>query len=306
MSLFAKASTRPLLVAAGLDPEVAILRANRFPDEDMAVRRAVDAISKRVRAAHGADVHWGDWPAEPGTIAALQAALPDNAGDRRGHDIAWALIHYGLRDAATFAALHPWDRLMFEWQAKGLDEAGVSAVLQDAGFAPLAPPPAGKGLDPWIRDPVRGMGCGWSLVGSIFEAQLHVAALYSNCEPPRHARLLQDLARHASPPVELEASEHGLEGEHDYHVDYAIDGERHGFDCTGWHEWPDTARVLDEFDAAMARLGRPERVFHFATPREEDAGWGFFVVHDGARFAACNRVLGLPLEPRVAGLAGPR
>lgn len=305
MSLFAKASTRPLLVAAGLDPEVAILFRNR-PDEDMATWRAVKAIGDRVRATHGTDVHWGDWPAEPAAIAALQAALADHAGHRRRHDFAWALVHYGLRDAATFAALHPWDRVMFDWQERGLDADRVIELTRAAGFEPLAGSTSRACVDGWIRDPVRAMGCAQSLVGSLFEPCLTGMMLALNCEPPGHAGALRDLARLASPPVDVAASEDCADDEDEYVVDYTVDGEASSFRCTLRDGRPDTHGLLDAFDALMARLGRAERAFEFALPRQDDGACATFVVQDGARFAACNRVLGLPLEPRTAGLAGPR
>ena len=306
MTLFAKPSTRPLLLAAGLDPEVAILRV-RWPDENLGIWRAVKAIGDRVRAAHGTDVHWGGWPAEPATIAALQAALADHSGERPGQHIAWALIHFGLRDAATFAAAHPWDRLMFEWQARGLDADRVIALTQAAGFEPLASSRARAGVDAWIDDPVRAMGCALSLVGSLFEPCLTGMMLELNCEPPGHDELLRNLAKLASPPLHLEAAEAGNDDDEDeWRVDYEAGGERSSFACVMRDGHPDAGAVLDEFDALMARQGRGERAFQFAMPREDNGPWAVFVVQDGTRFAQCNRVLGLPLEPRGPGPGGPR
>lgn len=288
----------------------------------------VTGVGNDICTAHGSDACNGAWPVDAAMVAAMRAVLPEFADHDGGQALAYALMRCGERDAEVIAALHPWDRLAFDWREHGLDGAAVDARVQAAGFDALAPAQRAA-IDGWLADPAAVRDAS-SDVPQLLGDRMVFGALRSNDYTPAHDELFAAFVGALRPPIDLSGVrqrqddgprwvDHGevptlrsdgqlgtplpVIGPRDgarWIIEYELDGAPRSFEAAmAGGTWMDVDAVLAHVDALMAELGRPERAARFAVGRGASTEWGFFALHDAARFDALARELGWPLVDRA-------
>ena len=327
MEITPSPATQALLRLAGFDTE--------FPYVDRAglgarVSDVATAVGNAIHAAHGREVYLGAWPVDAAMVAAMRAVLPEFLDHYAGASLAHALVRFGERDAAVIAALHPWDRLGFDWRERGLSGADVDARIQAAGFDALNAEQRAT-VDGWVADPLTAMGQACNEVPQLLGERIVYGTLRSDDYTPAHDELFTALVGALRPPIDVNAvfqrEDDGprwvSEGESvlmradgqvgtttlpvlgprdgaRWIVEYELDGAARSFEAAmAGGTWMDVPAVLAHVDALMRELGRPERVAQFAFSRDSGPEWGFFALHDAATFAALARDLRWPLvDPR--------
>ena len=132
-----KPGTRPLLRLAGLEADRPFVSRD---DENHAIWTAASVLLMRCHLHPDPEARREDGgPADNQVLAGLRAALPEHFGDEAAGYIAWALVYYGCRQKPTLASLHPWERLMFEWQERRGSAPRIALMLRQASLDATLP-----------------------------------------------------------------------------------------------------------------------------------------------------------------------
>jgi len=150
-----KPGTRPLLRLAGLDAERAFVSRD---DENHAIWTVASVLLMRFHLHPDAEARRESGINDAQVVAALRAALPEHFGDEAGGYIAWALVYYGCRQKPTLASLHPWERLMFEWQERKGSAPRIALMLRQAGLDRPLDSATLEAVDRWIGLPASALG----------------------------------------------------------------------------------------------------------------------------------------------------
>ena len=150
-----KPGTRPLLRLAGLDADRAFVSRD---DEIHVIWTVASVLLMRFHLHPDVEARREAGINDAQVVAALRAALPEHFGDEAGGYIAWALIYYGCRQKPTLASLHPWERLMFEWQERRGSAPRIALMLRQGGLDRPLEPATLEAVDRWINLPASALG----------------------------------------------------------------------------------------------------------------------------------------------------
>lgn len=270
----------------------------------------------------------GTWPVSPALLDAMRAALADQRGNYAGDDLAYCLVRCGCRQPETIAGLSAWDAQLFRWSAAGLRARDLLAKFSQIGMAGSPDAEDLDRLDRCLSDPGAAIAhySSGSIRGTILKGRVFSASLYSNGDDHDYAALLRQMAAHAGLGARIaNASQVGLDDEDFYtsaqaqlrdivpdalketapfadpetywKISFDLDDVSQTIFVPGSYAWMNDLGLALQFDAVLARLGRPERVLRFSGGRNENNSfWGHYIVADPRQFAALCSELGIPLE----------
>lgn len=261
------------------------------------------------------DYRNGHWPApEASILGALQTALEDHRHDYAGQSLARLLVRFGCRQETTLTALHPWDRLMFLWQAQGHNLESILDRLRQADIHTTPSPEGMATLSRRLANPCADMGDPWGIVFSLLPTRAVFISLYDvGFEPPHH-QLFESLCH--SLGVEVEGACQSCQDESvlvdsgkrlqeipiftsqgcHWTIGYRYQGVDRHFSVEAKATRMNIDPVLRAFDGLMAELGRPERAFQFAYGPDDQREFGAFLAVHAEWFPPIARQLCLPLE----------
>jgi hypothetical protein len=301
-----KPGTRPLLRLAGLDAarSTFISRA----EESHALWAAVLTLAMRLHFEPTAEARRSSGAADNQVVTALRVVLAENFGLEVADYVSWVLILYGCRQKPTLASLHPWERLMFEWQERKATTPRIALWLRDAGLERPLRASSLEALDNWITNPVSALGEASHICAALFGPRLVTWNLHDDGEKtPEHDALFMALMASILPSSPVGLPRERLErrdGGDRWVVEYTHGGRQLSFEAVAKGTEMDVDGVMEGADDLLARLGRPERVFRLVPGRAGNWERGLFVVADATRFAELVFRLRLPLlrSPTAADL----
>lgn len=292
-----KPGTRPLLRLAGLDADRPFVSRE---DEGHAIWAVAGVLLMRLHLHPDPEARRAeDGPTDAQILASLRTALPEHFGDEGGGYIAWTLAAYGCRQKPTLASLHPWERLMFEWQDRRGSAPRIALMLRQAGFdSPLSPATL-ESIDRWISNPPSALGEASTIVSALFGRRLTLLDPAPDATEASFDELFVDLVA-AVPPPPLRMSTVRLRtGATAAGPRWIVELEREGVvDVVPVPVEPgamDEDGVATAVDTLLARLGRTERVFRLVPGRERGGDLLTMVLADTARFIQLANRLRLPI-----------
>jgi hypothetical protein len=291
-----KPGTRPLLRLAGLEADRPFVSRD---DENHAIWTAASVLLMRCYLQPDPETRRENGPADAQVLAGLRAALPEHFGDEAAGYIAWALIYYGCRQKPTLASLHPWERLMFEWQERRGSAPRIALMLRQASLDATLPPPTLEAIDRWINQPATALGNATAIMTSLFGTRLVVRDLANDDAEHGASELFRDLVASLSTPLPVAAARLRIAADRQgtrWIVEVDLhDGRVQGFEAVPRGQSMDADSVAAALDTLMEKIGRPERVFRLEPGRERGGGLATFIVVDGRRFAELAWRLRLPV-----------
>ena len=292
-----KPGTRPLLRIAGLDAARAVFTSRA--EESHLLWAAVLTLAMRLHFEHTAEARRNTGAADNQVVNALRVALSENFGLEVADYISWVLVLYGCRQKPTLASLHPWERLMFEWQERRANTPRIALWLRDAGLEKPLRASALEALDGWITNPATALGEASHICAALFGSRLVSWDLHDDGEKmPAHDALFMALMASVLPSSPVGVPRERLERRDDgerWVIEYSYGGRPLSFEAQARGTAMDVNAVMLGADELLTRLGRPERVFRLVPGRAGNWERGLFVVADAARFAELAFKLRLPL-----------
>lgn len=244
---------------------------------------------------------------EPGdqadVLEAMKAALAERADGSPMHELALVLVRAGVVDPGTTACLEPWRQSPFLWRQRALTGAKISDFLLRHGFRPMTPTGAAL-IDAAVADPVAAIEDPAPLWAALFGRQLIECTVDAEAAPPRADRLFADLAVAGRPLVALhdvrQVLEHGR-----WRVTFNCLGQRHAFGVAHLGSRLDVGSIVCAFNALMAHLAHPCRVFRIDRPVPQEGSvnaTAHLIVTRADRFEAAARALAIPLAAAASAL----
>lgn len=302
-------------LARALAREIPVWRSGH--DETYFVHTLVLELFNQAYATLGMENYRREgWPApEVEVMAALGQVVSQRPQDYARHSAAYALVRFGNREPEVMSALHPWDRVMFDWQARAYT---VDSLVESLGRAGLMCTPNEQGrevLERRLANPLDNLGDHWGITFSLLEGRAVFQSLRDIGFTPEHHALFASLCGLVGLDVSevsqtcnrdevLMATGQSLGGVPLYSseganwiVSYRLGKEWRWFAAEARGTWMDSAAVMVAFDALMAELGRPERAFQFESGRDDNEEFGAFLAADRLLFPRMAGELGLPIKP---------
>jgi hypothetical protein len=291
-----KPGTRPLLRLAGLDAERPFVSRD---DEIHVIWTVASVLLMRFHLHPDVEARREAGINDAQVVAALRAALPEHFGDEAGGYIAWALIYYGCRQKPTLASLHPWERLMFEWQERRGSAPRIALMLRQGGLDRPLEPATLESVDRWINLPAAALGSASAIVKALFGTRLVLRDVIHDDALHAVSELFQDLLGSLPVPPAVDGARlrpaavpSGTR--------WVVEIDRRGapaetIDAAATNASMDVDGVAAAVDTLLERLGRPERVFRLEPGRDRNGELATFVVADGIRFMELVWRLRLPV-----------
>jgi hypothetical protein len=298
-----KPGTRPLLRLAGLEADRPFVSRE---DEEHAIWTAASVLLMRCYIQPDPEARRENGPADAQVLTGLRAALPEHFGDEAAGYIAWALVFYGCRQKPTLASLHPWERLMFEWQERRGSAPRIALMLRQASLDTPLPPPTLEAIDRWINQPASALGNASAIMSSLFGARLVARDLVHDDTEHAASELFRDLVASLATPLPVAAARLRVAADRQgtrWIVEVDLhDGRVQGFEAVPRGQAMDADSVAAALDTLFEKIGRPERVFRLEPGREHGGELATFIVADGRRFAELASRLRLPVARSPKGL----
>lgn len=276
-----------------------------------------------------AEYESGTWPASPELLDAMRAALADQRGNYAGDELAYCLVRCGCRQAETIAGLSAWDAQLFRWSAAGLRARDLLAKFAQIGVAGSPEPDDLDRLDRCLLDPAAALAhySSGNVTGTVLKGKTFLASLYSSGDDHDHSGLFEKMASHAGlgqqitnvrqtamndedftasaeaqldgiVPHALKKTAQFADPETYWKMSFDVEGTSQTVFIPGSFAWMNDVALALQFDALLARLGRPERVLRFGAGRNEgDSFWGHYIIAEPRQFSALCGELGIPLDP---------